>query len=336
VCARGIYQGGACIPEAIIIAIWHHTDPIMPDRRIEDIRLADVATFLAVFRHRSVTAAARELSVTASQVSKAIARLELTLRVQLLVRQTRGVVPSEAAVALVPRLEELVTRARSLAEPPDAEPQFTLAAPSYLCTFYLGAILRALPQTRLRCLEVGPAFIRGTASENLFHLALTLGAQRLTSAWASEQVGEVRSALFAPPELAESLGPAPAVNAILRTPFVIPLYNSGGEFLPGEDGCPIPREDRICGHEAATLGVALELASHARMLVFGPLSAAHGYLASGRLVELVVPTWHVSTGLFLHVNDNRVTRPMQRALIRELASVTQSGALPGTVAASQA
>jgi DNA-binding transcriptional LysR family regulator len=293
----------------------------MSDRRIEDIRFADVMTFLAVHRNRSVTAAARELSVTASQVSKAIARLESALRMPLLIRGTRGVAPSPSAMSMIPRLEDLVAKARDLGTSEKTEEQLSIAAPSYLCTGFFGAVVKAYPAAHIRCLEVGPAFIRAYAAENLFQVALTLGEQRMTSSWVSETVGSVRSGLFAAKEVRERLGPNPGVAQIVKEPFVIPLYNAGGEFLPGDDGCPIPREDRIRGHEAATYAVALEIAAHADMLVFGPVSATVGYVAAGRLVEIPVPGWAVSSELYLHVNENRVLKHVQTRLMKALQKV---------------
>src|SRR5215213_1329282 len=79
-----------------------------------ELRIADVLTFLAVYRHGSVTGAARDLAVSPSQVSKAVARLERHLKRPLLARRARGVAPSEDAVKLVPRLEELVEKIRAL------------------------------------------------------------------------------------------------------------------------------------------------------------------------------------------------------------------------------
>ena len=58
---------------------------------ISELHVADLTTFLAVRRAGSVSTAARELGVTPSQVSKAIARLEATLRVRLFSRGARGV-----------------------------------------------------------------------------------------------------------------------------------------------------------------------------------------------------------------------------------------------------
>jgi DNA-binding transcriptional LysR family regulator len=290
----------------------------MASRRIEDLRFADILTFLAVHRHRSVTAAARELRVTASQVSKAIARLEEAVRTPLLIRGSRGVTASPSAGKLIPRFEQLVERARELATSQDVEDQLAIAAPSYLCTGFLPAILTAMQDTRLRILEVGPAYIRAYASENIFGVALTLGEQKLTPAWISESVGTIRSSLLARPLLAKKLlagKPYAQIDDVREVPFVIPLYSAGGEFLPSDDGCPLPREERIRGHEAATYGVGLEIASEADMLVFGPITAARLHTESGKLVEVRVRDWDVRSTLYVHANGDRIMGPLHKRIV---------------------
>ena len=75
-----------------------------------ELRVGDVLTFLTVCRTGSITGAARELHVTASQVSKAISRLEAMLRVRLLSRSSRGVALSEAGHRVRPHLHAAVSR----------------------------------------------------------------------------------------------------------------------------------------------------------------------------------------------------------------------------------
>jgi len=58
--------------------------------------LPQLSIFLAVARHRSFSAAARELGVSTSAVSQAVRQLEVLLRVVLLQRTTRAVTPTEA------------------------------------------------------------------------------------------------------------------------------------------------------------------------------------------------------------------------------------------------
>lgn len=285
-----------------------------------ELRIADVLTFLAVCRFGSVTGAARDLKVTPSQVSKAVARLERVLRKPLLSRRARGVAPSDEARKIVPRLEELVANVQSLSGGSDAAPEMriTVAAPSYLCAAFLPTIVAAVPEAHLRGLEVGAAFMRAYATENLFQVALTIGDEKMPSSWVATRAGNVRRALFASPEVARKLGPTPTPAKIATMPFVLPVYHSGNHFLPGDDGCPIPREQRIIGHEAATVGVALELAAATNQLTFGPALAARTLVMAGRLVEIRVPGWRLVDTLYFHANADRVLARVQKAVVEAL------------------
>jgi DNA-binding transcriptional LysR family regulator len=290
-----------------------------------ELRIPDVLTYLSVCRHGSVTAAARDLRVTPSQVSKAVARLEKQLRRPLLARKARGIAVSDEGVKLVPRLEELVAKVQSLSEVSDVPPELklTLAAPSYLCAAFLPAMISALPEARFRGLECGTAFMRAYATENVFQVAITVGEEKLPDVWVSTRAGSMRRALFASPALARSLGHNPSQAKLTAIPFVLPVYNSGGQFLPSDDGCPIPRDKRIMGHEAATVSVALEVGAATNQLVFGPVVSALPLLQAGRLVEVKVAGWHLTETLYLHTNGDLVLARVQKALLEALRQSAQ-------------
>jgi DNA-binding transcriptional LysR family regulator len=289
-----------------------------------DLRIPDVLTFLAVCRLGSVTGAARDLRVTPSQVSKAVARLERHLKRSLLSRKARGVSASEEGRRIVPRLEELVERVQSLSATSEVpELKVTLAAPSYLCQAFLPVAAAAVPDVRFRGLECGNAFMRAYATESLFQLAITLGPEKLPDPWVSTPAGSVRRGLFASPEVAKQLGPHPSPSKVLAYPFVLPVYNSGGQFLPSDDGCPIPRAERTMGHEAATVGVGLELAAATNHVVFGPAVAARTLVLAGRLAEVRVRGWHLTEELYLHANADRILSRMQKAVVEALRSAAR-------------
>jgi DNA-binding transcriptional LysR family regulator len=291
---------------------------------LADLRIPDVATFLAVARLGSITSAARDQRVTPSQVSKAVARLENVLGRTLLSRRARGVVLTEEASAVIPALDDLVTRARNLAEEKRGEPRrrVTIATPSYLGSF-VPRLVTAVPDVRIRTLEVGLSFIRGYATEGLFDLALTLGAERLAPGWAATRVAAVRRGLFASPRLAKSLGPKPTPTRLRAVPFVTPVYQSSNQLLPGDDGCPIPRSERIIGHEAATAAMAFELAAVSDQLAFGPVLAAQTLVQAGALVEIRVTGWKLVDDLYLHAHEERVLAAVQKAMIEALRSTPQ-------------
>ncbi len=286
------------------------------------MRLGDLFTFLAVQRNASITGAARELRVSPSQVSKAITRLEDQLHIKLLSRSSRGVSLSEGGRRLLPYVEDAVGRLRLLGRDDTSagSTDLTLAAPSWLVHLFLPAIASSQPELRVRGLELPPPLLRAYAAENFFDLTLvTSDEQRFPGAWVSTHVGEIRKALFGTPALAQSLGTMPLdPSALKHVAFVSPIFNLNGQFVPVDDDCPLTHDDRTVGHEAQTIGLALELAATTNQLVFGPSVAARRYLSSGALVEVKVRGWDVTEPLFIVSNSDRVLARVQKAIVRAL------------------
>ncbi len=265
----------------------------------------------------SLSAAARELGVTTSQVSKAIARLENQLNVTLLVRSARGVEPSEEAARVVPLLEGAIARLRQARLDAGAPgPVLTVAGPSYVMQNLSGALAEAMPAQRLRLLQLAPAEIRSQAPTGIFDAAFIIGPPISLDTWDSVVLGQLQSRLFGTPEAVKRLGPQPLdVTALKDERFVSPVNPRDGNFVPLDDGCPLPYGQRLNGHEAQTLQLALDIAVAADQVVFGPVAAAMPRLLSGQLVTIEVKGWDTSATLSLALNVDRVTSQIRTAII---------------------
>ncbi len=305
--------------------------------RLEELRLGDLATFLAVRRAGSISGAARELGVTPSQVSKAIARIEAVLNVRLLSRGGRNAALSEAGLRILPHVEAAVARLLLVSrESETSVDQLKVAAPSYLLAAFMPVIEVALAPLQARGLELPPSLLRAFAAEDYFDVCLFAGgAQQLPPTWASVSVGRLRRGLFASPELARRLGREPvSVEAVRAFPFISPVYCADGQLLPGDDDCPLAPTQRIVGHRVLAIGQALELASRSEQLVFGPVIAARRYVAEGSLREIAVAGWDVASTLTLACNVDRVLARVQTTVAavvkRALGAMEQEaeGSLP--------
>ena len=282
---------------------------------LADLRFGDLLTFLTVHRCGAITGAARALKVTPSQVSKAVHRLERQLGATLLARSTRGVIVSDAGHRLIPQLEEVAARLTQLRPGAATNEELALAAPSYLNAVFLPRIAAALDGVVVRGLELPPALVRAYAVENFFDVALVVGTEKLPGAWVNTAVGQVRKALFATPDVARKLGAGPIdPKRLAELPFVTPIYNVNGQFVPADDGCPLGHTHRRLGHQSQTLVVGLDLARSTGQLIFGPAIAAHAHVARGELVEVRVRGWDVCEPLTLAVNGERVRARTQKAL----------------------
>jgi DNA-binding transcriptional LysR family regulator len=284
-----------------------------------DFRFSDAATFLAVCRHGSLSAASRELGVTPSQVSKAIVRLEKQLNVTLLQRSAHGVEVSADAVRIAPLLELALARVKDArGESGTTMPLLAIAGPSYVMAGLSGAIARALPQMRIRVLQLAPAEIRGLAARGLFDVAFNVGEPFALDSWDTVPAGQLHRSLFATPQVAQRLGPGPvSVEQVRLERFVSPVSTSNGQSVPLDDGCPIPFSQRRHGHEAQTLALALDLAVASGQVVFGPVSAAIGRVMAGQLVPIEVKGWAQSEPMHVMVNVDRVTAPVRTVVLKE-------------------
>ena len=284
--------------------------------KLADLRAGDLMIFLSVARCQSVSGAARELNMPTSQVSKAIARLEEQLGMTLMVRSTRGITISDDGNRILPQISSLVQGVQDLDRREGIETPIAVAAPSYMIAWCAPRICEALPDSRVRAIEMAPALIRTLAAGNFFDVCVTLAAERMPESWVSTRVGELRRSCFGHPALAARLGPTPVpLESIRQVPFVLPVYNANGVYVPVDDGCPLASTQRIAGHEAQTMSLALEMAhANGQQLVFGPLMAAYPFLVDGRMVEIAIEGWNEKDPVFVSCNADRVRAQQQKQI----------------------
>ncbi len=293
---------------------------------LSGLRIGDVLTFLTVYRHGSLAGAARTLKVTSSQVSKAVARLEAILRTRLIVRSGRGIILSDDGQRIAPELADLLGRLRRLRVGDVGDDvEVTIAAPSYLSELILPVLATCQPD-RVRGIDLPPAHVRAYAADNVFDLAVTAGEERLQGGWLSAHIGSARRALFASPALAAKLlrrGRALSIDQLAEVPFITPIYFSSGQFVPGDDDCPLAWSQRRLGHKVQTLKLGLELAARTDQLIFGPAIAARGHVRDHSLVELRVDEWDVRDELYLLANEARVRARSYRSILSALRELLE-------------
>lgn len=288
-----------------------------------DLRLSDLVTFLILSRTRSVTATAREMKVTPSQTSKALARLEQHYRVKLLTRGPKGMALSTEGRDVLPHISEAVkalAATANVSQAADPSIELTIAAPSYLLGIVISSIAASQSTLRLRGVELAPSQIRATVTEGLFDVAISPGGMRgLPPTWVSDEIGAIRKVLVGPPELVSSLRTVPIdVDEVRELPFVGTLSSMGARFAPLGDDCPVPAAERTIVHRVQTFGAALELAIRGHCVTYGPWIAARRMLRYGELVEIPVTGWNETERLDLLCNGDVVRERMRRQLVATL------------------
>lgn len=290
---------------------------MIPDALLSELRIADVVTFVTVHRCGTISAAARELRVTPSQVSKSIGRLEDLLGKSLLSRSARGVSLLDEGRRVLSQFEEMLAVVRQLGRGDvAAERVLSIAAPSYLGSYFLPALVADRPGFRVRALEfLPPGLIRAHIASGTFDVALTLGSLPLPPSWEARCLGHTERAMFGSPRTAERLGPPPIpMSRLSEVPMISPIYLADTGFVPVEDDCPLSRRERTIGNETTTLGLGLAFAAITEQIVFGPLVGAVPYLDAGTLVKLEIEGWDERDELYLAYDTARITTSERRTL----------------------
>jgi DNA-binding transcriptional LysR family regulator len=298
---------------------------------IPDLRLDDLVAFLTIARSASMSAAARELRVTPSKLSKVVARLERQFGRSLLSRTAQGVRLNQEGHAFATEVHTIVTRLHTLQRSPLPEaPPMGVGAPSYLLAAALPAFADLVTTSRFRGVELPPSLLRSAFGERLFDIAiLPGGCPKLPPSWAESAVGDITKGLFARRDIAARLGRGPVdPERLLAHRFVTPSYYANGGFVAVSDECPIPLERRRTGNEVASFALALDVAVATGELVFGPRLAARGHLQRGDLVEIPVAGWDIRESLHLCCETNRVSKRLRDAMASTLATLLDESATP--------
>lgn len=288
------------------------------------LRLGDLQTFLHIASSGSVSAAARQLQVTVSQVSKSLARLERRLGRKLVARSARGISLTSEGKRLLPRIQAVSFELRGLMSEEESEEKLsiTIAAPSFLVDSVVPQIVGRVREVRYRIKSASLGEIRADFGDRTFDVALLPGEDRAPAGWISEPAGEVRNGLFGSAQLVERLGRMPiAEERVRELTFVQPLRTVATVVTPTSDGCPIPISERRLGDEVQTFPVAAELVARTDQVVFGPTPAARHLVATGALREIDVRDWDSRTPVQLFLSDTlpssfcrKVTSTVQQIL----------------------
>lgn len=129
------------------------------------VKLGDMKVFLHVMESGHFRLSAGQLGVAQSQVSRAIARMESELGVQLLHRNRKGVSPTDAARTLLPSIKKMLAAAGQMRSEAkiasrDQLKTIVIGAPSSIpfistCSRIIRSFCRANPDCRIVVKELG-------------------------------------------------------------------------------------------------------------------------------------------------------------------------------------
>jgi DNA-binding transcriptional LysR family regulator len=289
-------------------------------------RMDDMVAFLRVVEKGSVTAAAAQLALAKSVVSKRLRDLEAALGVQLLRRTTRRVVATEQGRALYARMSPLLRELDdAVEEVVESEGplrgRLRIAAPMSFGTLYLGKVLldfaREHPQLEL-ALDFDDRMLDLVAGGH--DLAVRIGTSSDASLIA-RKLCTMRRALCCSPGYASERGLPRSIDDIAHHASIDYANLTAmrlWQFEPARRGEP-PRSVATRSRIVANNGETMRDAALAGLgLALLPRFIAAPALRDGRLIEVLPDIEPVASPLAaLYPPTRRVSRKV-RALVDHL------------------
>lgn len=150
--------------------------------RLQDFDLNLLRAFDALLRERHVTRAAERLEMSQSSMSAALAKLRDVLGDELLMRSGAGLVPTEFALLIWPRVQDAIAAVERVIEPPRFDPAtashtFRLIVIDYIDLLMMPAVMRRIrreaPGVKLHVLQTNPHHFGEMMAAGELDLALT-------------------------------------------------------------------------------------------------------------------------------------------------------------------
>jgi len=303
------------------------------------IDLTDLTHFVAVARAKGFRDAARATGSSASALSEAVRRLETQLRVRLLNRSTRSVVPTEAGKRLLERLIPAMTEVQSAL---DVVNRFRdRPAGTLRLNVPVSAVRLVLPAIVPRFLAAYPEIRLEVVAEDSFVDVLGAGFdagirydERLEQDMIALPIGPrtQRFAAAAAPSYLERHGRPQHPRDLLKHACLRGRFSSGA-MPPWE----FERNGKVVrieptGPLLVSFGAATDLAVEAAIAGTGIVSLFDGwlqpYFESGALEPVLEPWWQRFPGPFLYYPGRRLVPAPLRAFI-EFVKASTSAENPG-------
>jgi DNA-binding transcriptional LysR family regulator len=257
------------------------------------VDLNDLGVFAAVVETASFSKAALRLDVPKSSVSRAIVRLEESLRARLLHRTTRRVTPSSAGRALYEKVRAEITSLRhAVGERPelDHEPSGRLRVSAALSfdSFLANVIADFVERHRAVDVELHLSDEHVDLVAEGVDLALRFANKPLKSKTLTvKKLGRATAALYAAPSYLERRGLPRSPADLERHEWVVFSRNPTFPLENGGERAHVVSRGRIA---CDTMSFVHEAARNGCGLAYLPIDVAAPYVAAGRLVR-VLPRW---------------------------------------------
>ena len=294
------------------------------------MRLNQIRDFVSIVEAGSIRAAARTLGVSHPAMTKALRQLEDDLRVQLIRRTTRGVVPTASGRAFLARARAIQAEVRKAEEELrglSGEAGGTVsisvspAAAALLAPDAIAEFVREHPQVRLRVVEGTPSALAALVRDETLDFALGNRPSIAIAAGLKFRV-LLRTPMVVACRRGHPLRGAKALHQLTDARW-IGLYPPGGGGLVersfAQAGLPFPQRYIAC--ESHVFAFELLARTDALMPIPAPIVAAQAGRGLLTTVALDPPLESMALGMCTRAEE-RLT-PLAAALARKVTEAAR-------------
>ncbi|PLY03209.1 MAG: LysR family transcriptional regulator [Desulfuromonas sp.] len=261
--------------------------------------IEDLETFVAIAETGGITAAARRLGTSKSNVSRRLSRLEKNLGEQLLVRMSRGISLTEAGTTFfdyaLRACAEIDAAREAMSPDSDLQGRLRITAPQWFARKHLAPILADMAR-RYPLLHIYADYsdrLVDMVNEG-YDCGIRVGFLS-DSSLVARKIGSVRSRLVASPDYLATHG-EPASPQAVKEHQALMQGTEPWRFLDGDKTLVIHPQGRFKANNGAALAVA---AVAGLGLAHLPEVFVADYLATGQLVN-VMTDWPIpAAGIYL-------------------------------------
>lgn len=279
-------------------------------------------------RGRSVREAARRLSTTPGEVSKALKGMEKKIGVSLFIRSAQGVLLSEVGTQVALLVEEMLEVGRQIESVTDssskkANKKLAIGATSFLLTHLIvpevTSFLRDTNNILFRFLDLSPDELVSVGLRGVFDICFHFGTQEWPRSWMSKKIGSMDWVLCC--KASHPLAKKATLKEVLEFPFVIPTYFTNEGLQYGNDNFPVAISKRKKGFETSTADASIPILLHSNHIAFLPETLVISGVRRKELKIISPPEISpVSKDLYISIRTDQVSASLYSQLVQHFES----------------
>lgn len=287
------------------------------DKRLLKISFFDLMLLAEMPDHKSLRSLSRSLGVEPPRLTKVLQAVQHQLQLEIMKTSSHGYIMtaegshvSLQARELLKKSEDLIPRKNQFVTPAVT---YTVGGRGFMNVCFSGAMISSLEslggKALLRFMDLSPEELRQTATEGVLDVALHLEDIQWPQTWSAVEVGVMTWNLYAGRN--HPLKGTVSKEELLKFPFTRSAYWNGRAIAQAGDNFPIPRSERIIGHEMQTALTAIEIVQHSDNLALIPNIIARKYEDAGLIQSLKVRGMDLAESkIYLSVRSDKISQKL--------------------------